>query len=585
VVASPRLAPAVVSPTATQAAPNSAARRSTLAFTGDPISTRLAGVWTSGVDANTSADLGTLGLGWARTLVTWSSTETSPGVFAWDAVDQSIAAASAGGSRHVLVQVRDNPAWAAASPCKLSNDLERAHFASFLTVLVTRYKAAIPNGPLAGTSVNVKYWQLYNEADNTSQVPEQAVVGGCFGTVDGSNNATQPGRDSYASMLESAGLAIHTVDPSAFVVMAGVASGNFARGPGVPTCPTVADCPFDPDFVQGVLFDLVAHGTLDRVDMIAVHYFSSQFALFSRPDQPDLIGRVEALRTAMRAATLTDSQLKGIIVDEGSYTNTKGASTSSPSDTFNLLQRNYLVKAFARAMYARVEAYFWFWLRDATGGLGGDNAYGLRAMDGGSKPAFTALRRFASLLDQRSSFVGKVAVSSPLEAYEFRLADGRRARLVWNEADTRSLPYHVSDGVIVEATDAQGGALTVADNTAQVGSAPMYLILGTPQNCRPGPVRVTAAPSGGALSVSVGASSSTLPIQSLIFHAGSNALVDVGGLTARSGELQVSMPPGSFAPTFVLRRAVAGAPSTLPVTVVDGCGTWETFVGGGAGAF
>lgn len=555
---------------------------------GGPSSARLAGVWTDGVDASASADLRSLGVGWARTSVSWSNVEPSQGVFVWGAADQSVAAASSGGSRNVLVLVRDNPGWAAASRCKLSSDGERGQLASFLSTLTTRYRAAIPDGPLAGTMASVKYWQLYNEVDNTSESFDQlANLGGCFGTRDGSYNATPDGRDSYARMLESAGSAIHAADPNAFVVMAGVASGNYARGQGASTCATTTLCLFDPDFLKGVVGDLQNHGTLDRLDMVAVHFFSSQAGLFGLTGPPDLIGRIDQLRSDMRSGGLSESNLKPIIVDESSYTDSAGSSTSSASDAFNLKQRNYLVKSLARAMYERVAAYFWFWLNDTSGGLGGDNAYGLRASDGGAKPAYAAMQHFASLLDQRTEFVGKLSLPSSLEGYEFHLPDGRTARVVWNEtsSSTATVPYAVNDGVIVEATDASGAALNVADNTAQVGAMPVYLILGTAQNCRPGLVKITIAPSGGGLNVTINAASSTLPIKSLQFHGLTNAIVNMAGQNAVSSDITLALPSGSFAVTLTVRRAAAGASTTVPITIVDGCGTWETFVGGGAGAF
>jgi len=33
-----------------------------------------------------------------------------------------------------------------------------------------------------------------------------------------------------------------------------------------------------------------------------------------------------------------------------------------------------------------------------------------------------------------------------------------------------------------------------------------------------------------------------------------------------------------------VRRRVAGQPTTVPLVITDGCGTWETLVGGGVGA-
>jgi hypothetical protein len=553
------------------------------ALAGNPSASRISGVWTWSVDANTGADLRSLNAGWARASIMWSDIQPAAGTFNWTSADQFLANASGGGTRNVLVQVRDNPAWAAASRCKIADDPERARLASFLGTMVSRYKGAIPDGPLAGTVTSVKYWQLYNEADNNSEAYDQAVdTGGCFGTHDAGYTSTQAGRDSYAAMVESAGSAIHTADPNAFVVMAGAASGNYASGGGAPYCtyPPSIHCLFDPFFTREVVRDLVAHGTLDRLDMVAVHFFSSQSGDFGNTD---IVGRIEALRGDMRAAGLADSALKPVIVDEGSYTSTTGSSTSSATDDFNLKQRNYLVKSLVRAMYERVEAYFWFLSADTPGS---DNAYGLRALDGGAKPSFAGMQRFATLLDQRTRFVGKLSLPyTDLEGYEFLLADGRRARVVWNEFDTLIRGYTITDGVVVQATDASGNAMSVWDNSPLVAAAPIYVILGTPQNCRPAPVHITVSPAGGGLNVTVNAASSTLPIRSLQFQAGANALVDIAGQTNQSGAFSVALPSGSFAPTFFVHRATPGASTTLPFTVVDGCGTWQTFVGGGASAF
>jgi hypothetical protein len=44
------------------------------------------------------------------------------------------------------------------------------------------------------------------------------------------------------------------------------------------------------------------------------------------------------------------------------------------------------------------------------------------------------------------------------------------------------------------------------------------------------------------------------------------------------------VPPGTVEVTFTVERVTAGQPTTVFLAVVDGCGTWKTFVGGGTGA-
>ena len=48
-----------------------------------------------------------------------------------------------------------------------------------------------------------------------------------------------------------------------------------------------------------------------------------------------------------------------------------------------------------------------------------------------------------------------------------------------------------------------------------------------------------------------------------------------------AGNFTTSIPAGSTSTAFRVRRAQAGA-MTVPVTVVDGCGDWPTFVGQGS---
>jgi hypothetical protein len=103
------------------------------------------------------------------------------------------------------------------------------------------------------------------------------------------------------------------------------------------------------------------------------------------------------------------------------------------------------------------------------------------------------------------------------------------------------------------------------------------------------PVRLDVTPDGpGRLRVVVRtARSVTIPVNGLVelrFQAGTNALVDVGGQDGRSGAFTVPIAGGLTSTTFFVRRQQAG-PTQLPFIVIDGCGAWSTFVGGGPNAF
>lgn len=65
-----------------------------------------------------------------------------------------------------------------------------------------------------------------------------------------------------------------------------------------------------------------------------------------------------------------------------------------------------------------------------------------------------------------------------------------------------------------------------------------------------------------------------------------NAAIDFpgAGTGLRSGFTYIpAVPPGQL--TFTIGPVVPGQPVTVPLIVVDGCGPWETFVGGGPAAF
>jgi hypothetical protein len=101
---------------------------------------------------------------------------------------------------------------------------------------------------------------------------------------------------------------------------------------------------------------------------------------------------------------------------------------------------------------------------------------------------------------------------------------------------------------------------------------------------------VTATPDGqGGLKVTVQAGTSGTNqnnhLHTLRFRGATNALVDVNGQTGRTGDFDVDLPATPAQATLTVRRATAGQPTTVPITLVDDCGPWPTFVGGGPGAF
>ena len=63
---------------------------------------------------------------------------------------------------------------------------------------------------------------------------------------------------------------------------------------------------------------------------------------------------------------------------------------------------------------------------------------------------------------------------------------------------------------------------------------------------------------------------------------GQTVAVNQNGLTSAT---TVALPPNARSVTLAVRRSQPGQGVTVPLTIVDACGPWDTFVGGGPTAF
>jgi hypothetical protein len=69
------------------------------------------------------------------------------------------------------------------------------------------------------------------------------------------------------------------------------------------------------------------------------------------------------------------------------------------------------------------------------------------------------------------------------------------------------------------------------------------------------------------------------------FLFGSNALIDAGGQVNRTGEFTVAIPGRPEQTSFSVRRATPGQATTVPFVVIDDCGEFRSFAGGGPNSF
>ena len=120
-----------------------------------------------------------------------------------------------------------------------------------------------------------------------------------------------------------------------------------------------------------------------------------------------------------------------------------------------------------------------------------------------------------------------------------------------------------------------------------------HVATGTIQNddgplaCLPRPaIGFTSTANGGKLYVTISShplnTNQPNPIQQLGLGVLQNARVTLNGQQILSNQV-VNLPANTSSVILVVERVTAGQTSTVPLTVVDGCGPWRTFVGAGAG--
>ena len=134
-------------------------------------------------------------------------------------------------------------------------------------------------------------------------------------------------------------------------------------------------------------------------------------------------------------------------------------------------------------------------------------------------------------------------------------------------------------------------ATATATSTSTVPSTATPTSTVVPVACSPRPaVSVNAVASGGGrLQVTVSTSGAPATpdnrLTRLRATIPSNAVVDLsGGAQGLTGDQDLPIPAGAQSLSFVVRRTGPGG-IQVPLTIVDTCGTWPSFVGGGPNAF
>lgn len=383
-----------------------------------------------------------MGIDLARVPVSWKEIEpskTDPPTYVWSKFD-SIFSRTGGSGMQVMATISDNPGWASSYANGPIDRVDLRHYRDFLTALASRYK---------DPPYNVKYWEIYNEPDNTwpsyATNPESGIA--YWG-----NN---PG--GYVDLLAASYQAIKAADAQAQVLMGALAMDWFTDEGG----------PFARDFLDQVL----STGGGQYFDIVSFHYFPV-FRWRWNTYGKDLIGKTAFIQQVMASHDI----VKPIIANEvGMWSDPRMGGNAE-------LQAQYVPQVFSRGKAAGLLAMVWFMLMDDAAW---DAKHGLLNPDLSPKPAFYAYQTLTAQLNGLR-YERTLAFSGhgdwDLEGYSFVDTSGRRINVIWSTSGaSRSLSLAATEvrrvdlyGAVSEHLDMDDGA-SDGRVSVQVGPGPVYL--------------------------------------------------------------------------------------------------------------
>lgn len=407
---------------------------------------------------------------WARVLIDWEVIEPEaplpgqPPVYSWRYHDPKLALIGGTGVQMVGT-VEMVPDWARTVDPELPDlrctaiDPDRfGDFAQFLTDVVNRYKQP---------PYNIHVWELRNEPDGTWE--DRALVGqGCAGFRG----------DLYAQMAQHAYAAIKAADPSATVLMGGVAYDWFTDS-----------YPVDPNgpFYRYFSDEVAAAGAAPYLDAINLHYFEDFAGEWERWDPNsedrrngwlpaptcgdlfdgagteyyaggiDLIAKVSHFRNRLSTCFGVD---KPVWV-------TELATPGIPGDATSMAQQaRYVVQAYSRGLSVGVRSLNWFALVTPPGDPG---TQGLVYFDETgqliAKPSFDTYKTMVSQL-AGWHYASTLAVEG-VEGYLFQGTAGKTKTVAWANAGPLVAAYLAFPGAaLLEVVDRTGSTSTVKDGGA-----------------------------------------------------------------------------------------------------------------------
>lgn len=434
------------------------------------------------------------GVGWNRWVIYWHDVETAQNAFDFSKTDATVRADRAQGLK-ILGVLFGTPRWAVDEsfrvagfdettdqelplprvgqkrwPEESERKLQDARVQQYVNSVLPPRGLHLPvfadqtDSPSANKAVNpnnlwarfvqrtvqqyrgsVHAWEIWNEPDF---IPSERT--GWFGFWAG-------GVDNYARMLKVAYLVIKSVDPSAPVVMGGMAFW------------------FNPDFfprlLQSITRDPIARQYGFFFDATAWHWYSRASQLWERTHWV----REEMARNGItgKQVWITETTLP-VCADTGVPVRVECVPGTHRGTVDH--QASYVYQATAYGFAAGVEKIFFFQLFDDE--LGPGEYYGLVRNNGTPRPAHTALKAATTYFTIFAGPYRTLSNAGRIELFTFPGAAGQRLRAIWNtnpQGMSVDLPMDGSNFTLIEQTGQAQNSNIAPGTSFKLGLTPATL--------------------------------------------------------------------------------------------------------------
>ncbi len=358
-----------------------------------------------------------------------------------------------------IVIVSDSPHWATKTyydidgqPYQTSCGAVRtehfADFAQFMQALVARY---------GKPPYNVHFWELGNEPDIDPQLVARNSVFGCWGDSDD----PYYGGEHYGEMLKVVAPAIKAVDPSAQVMIGGLALDNPDTD--------VTEQGKPARFLEGIL----RAGAGDSFDILSYHAYAYYAGRAVDSDLTHLKWSDWGGLTLGKAKFLRDVMARYGVDKPLSLNETGLLFRGEEFDPIYLqAQADHIVRILVRSMSADLHSVFWYTLNGP-----GWHSAGLLDATQTPRPSYFAYQHLIKQVSMTRSVTAISEYGEGVEAYRFTRSGGRVDLLWAREGEQQTIRVPWSQVIAIYDRDGATIAPTIVSDHVllDVGVSPIYI--------------------------------------------------------------------------------------------------------------